>query len=131
VDSVNDKYITVKAQLEKEATEASKTERAVSEKTALLTRNKLQVGSLKSQIDRLSAANGSLSKVRKIVEKAKNYAEEAGVPFDANEKSPEKLLAFLDDQIEELDGKMPAQLAPDLRKQLGKRIKSLVISIMP
>jgi len=128
---VNDKYITVKAQLEKEATEASKTERAVSEKTALLTRNKLQVGSLKSQIDRLSAANGSLSKVRKIVEKAKNYAEEAGVPFDANEKSPEKLLAFLDDQIEELDGKMPAQLAPDLRKQLGKRIKSLVISIMP
>jgi len=53
------------------------------------------------------------------------------VPFDANEKSPEKLLAFLDDQIEELDGKMPAQLAPDLRKQLGKRIKSLVISIMP
>jgi len=102
VDSVRDKYERAKAKREKEKAEAEQQQKQLSEKAGVLAQNRHRLDTVKSQIDRLGSDNGCVAKVRDVVKAIREHSVSTGDIEDliADEKTPDAILAYLDQQLE-------------------------------
>jgi len=92
----------------------------LSEKTAILADKGNKLANLKSKLDRLGTR--CLEKVREVVGDARS--RDANMNVD--EKSPEGLLAYLDNLLEEHDGDAPTKIDAETLKQLKKKFRKMV-----
>jgi DNA repair protein RAD50 len=122
---VNEKLDDGIDQLDKLVDEVSVKERAVSEKMALLNHNKQALASTQAKVDALTAEDGSVTTYKRVVAAIRQFA--SGNQIDANfdEKDPQTLLSFLDEQLEELVV-MGGDAMADVGPAVVKRLKQLV-----
>lgn len=90
---------------------------------ALLKSSQFSLVSLKSKRDSLGAEDGPVANVRRIVDLIrKDDPSFTGV----DEKSPELVVNYLDQKLEDLEQDAPISDAPKLAQRLVKRIKGLM-----
>jgi len=126
VDSVRDKYERAKAKREKEKAEAEQQQKQLSEKAGVLAQNRHRLDTVKSQIDRLGSDNGCVAKVRDVVKAIREHSVSTGDIEDliADEKTPDAILAYLDQQLEIIEEGAPINISPeDLDAMTDKIVK--------
>jgi DNA repair exonuclease SbcCD ATPase subunit len=114
---IHDKYYDLDSQLTRATADATKSDRAFSEKNALLTSTQRQLQIEKPKMNRLEDA---MKQVRNVVEEIRVYDDALTV----DEKHPSELAAYLDRELEEITSAAP--MVPETAKKLLRRLLKMV-----
>ena len=123
--AVTEKFDEEVRSLENVAINVTSKERAVSEKSALLTHNRQTLLSSRARIDALTGDDGSVRKYQRVVSTMRRYAAEAEIATNFDENEPQTVLSFLDAQLEDLvdiGGDSMIDVAPKILKRLKKMV---------
>lgn len=125
-DSVHAKYDDIHSELMQATEEVLRTQKMMSEKSALLGSNQQTILSLKLKADGLG---GKVEIMKQVYGELRQH--EAGIErtFRVDEESPREILNYLDDRIENLQQQESS--FDDLRviKRVMKRLKKMVSSM--
>ena len=124
--AVTEKFDDEVQELEKATNDVAAKERAVSEKSALLTHNKQTLSSTRARLDSLTGEDGSITRYQRVVSTMRRFASEAGIVTDFDEKDSQSVVAFLDAQLEDLvdmGGDSMTEVAPKVLKRLKKMVR--------
>lgn len=122
-DSVHAKYDDVHSELVQATDELLRTQKTVSEKSALLGSNQLTLQSL-----RLKAAGlaENVETMKQVYEEIRQNEASIGRAFQIDEESPRDLLNYLDDMISSLQEEESSDDDHRVIKRVMKRLKKMV-----
>ena len=129
VDQVSSKYESANFELSKATEDMNQVQRVVSEKSALLSHDQQSLASKKARLTQLEAKNGSIDKVRRVVEELRQYETNNGISTThqtLDESKPEELMSYLESRLEEVDAESTDGIQPQLIKKVITRLKKQV-----
>lgn len=125
-NAARDKHDAANAHFRSASDDAVKSQKIVSEKTALLASSQRSLTSVKAKRE---AASGSVEEIRKLVAALRKYEENLGevtVPPSVNEESPREILQFLGERLEALEETALDANAQKVAKKIFKKITKSV-----
>jgi len=108
--------------------DAVKSQKIVSEKTALLANSQRSLVSIRAK---LQATAGSVEEVRKLVDALRTHEENLGestLPPSATEESPREILEYLSERLEATEESAMDASVPEIVKKILKKLKKMVSS---
>ena len=121
--TAREKYNIVNGRFDQSNNEIVDTQKAIAEKTAIISGHQKALVSLKS---RQATLSNSIAKVKKTVEELRRHEEQRGCILDITEDNPRELIKYIDDQLEELEESAPELNAARVAKNVLKRVKKKV-----
>lgn len=108
--------------------DAVKSQKIVSEKTALLANSQRSLASIRAK---LQATAGSVEEVRKLVDTLRTHEENLGestLPPSATVESPREILEYLSERLETVEESAMDASVPEIAKKILKKLKKMVSS---
>jgi DNA repair protein RAD50 len=127
VDSVTSKHESANLELTKVTADMNRIQRLVSEKSALLSHDQQTLAAKKARLNQLGGANGSIDKVRRVVQAVREYQQSIGITTpNLDESQPQELLAYLESRLEEEEADSTEGIQPQVIKKVITRLKKQV-----
>lgn len=120
METGREKYNAATSRLDRSNTEIVDTQKAIAEKSAIITGNQKALASLKARQATLSS---SIAKIQRTVEELRRHEEERGYSLEITEDNPRDLIKYIDEQLEELEEGAPELNVGRVAKNVLKRVK--------
>ena len=120
METGREKYNAATSRLDRSNTEIVDTQKAIAEKSAIITGNQKALASLKARQATLSS---SIAKMQRTVEELRRHEEERGYSLEITEDNPRDLIKYIDEQLEELEEGAPELNVGRVAKNVLKRVK--------
>jgi len=125
-DGAREKHDTANAHYGSASEDAIRSQKIVSEKTALLTSSQRSLSQVKAK---LQTASASVENIRKLVEALRKHEDKLGevaVPDTVTEEAPREILQFISERMEALEEANLDANGPEIARKLFKKLKKLV-----
>lgn len=128
-ESVRSKYSAINSDISKNTEEVGKAQQVVSEQSALLASKRHRQATVKTNLDVLSGDSGSRAKVCNVVAELRRHENKIGASLTVDENSPQELVNYLDDRLEEIEEDLADLDAPKVAKKVLQKLKKMVRKI--